>query len=138
MTAGRAKLEQALTECTLHTQVLGEAGAALPPAFSAAMVAVVATLPLSAPIAFVTAKPCFSPIFVGHQNLRHAVELTAVVTPAEEGGSIALNPETGTTTQGETVEDAVAKLQEATALYLKEFPMVSRGHAVVTTFSVHA
>ena len=60
MTAGRAKLEQALTECTLHAQVLGEAGAALPPAFSAAMVAVVATLPLSTPIAFVTAKPCFS------------------------------------------------------------------------------
>ena len=27
--------------------------------------------------------------------------LTAVITEAEEGGFIALNPETGTTTQGE-------------------------------------
>jgi len=41
MMAGRAKLEQALTECTLHAQVLGEAVAPLPSAFSAGMVAVV-------------------------------------------------------------------------------------------------
>ena len=33
------------------------------------------------------------------------MELTAVLTPAEEGGYVALNPETGTTTQGETVEE---------------------------------
>lgn len=30
------------------------------------------------------------------------MELTAVLTPAEEGGFIALNPETGTTSHGET------------------------------------
>jgi hypothetical protein len=29
--------------------------------------------------------------------------LTAVLMPAEESGFVALNPETGTTTQGETV-----------------------------------
>ncbi len=28
------------------------------------------------------------------------MQLTAVLTPAEEGGFVALNPETGTTTQG--------------------------------------
>ena len=56
------------------------------------------------------------------------MEFTAVLTPAEEGGYIALNPETGTTTQGETVEEAVANLREAAALYIEEFPMVSRGH----------
>jgi predicted RNase H-like HicB family nuclease len=66
------------------------------------------------------------------------MELTAVLTPAEEGGYVALNPETGTTTQGETVEEAVANLQEATALYLAEFPLASHGHPVVTTFSVPA
>lgn len=66
------------------------------------------------------------------------MELTAVLTPAEEGGYVALNPETGTTTQGETVEEAVANLQEATALYLSEFPLSTRGHPVVTTFSVPA
>lgn len=48
---------------------------------------------------------------------------TAALTPAEEGGFVALNPETGTTTQGETVEEAVANLREATALYLSEFPV---------------
>ena len=65
-----------------------------------------------------------------------AIELTAVLTPAEEGGYIALNPETGTTTQGETVEEAVANLKEATALYLKEFPLPAPGHPVITMFSL--
>ena len=49
------------------------------------------------------------------------VELTAVLTPADEGGYVAFNPETGTTTQGETVEEAIANLREATALYLFEW-----------------
>lgn len=66
------------------------------------------------------------------------MELTAVLTPAEEGGYIALNPETGTTTQGETVEEAVANLKEATALYLSEFPLPAPGHPVVTIFSLPA
>jgi len=64
------------------------------------------------------------------------MELTAVLTPAEEGGFVALNPETGTTTQGETIEDAVANLREATALYLSEFPLPVAGHPVVTVFTV--
>ena len=64
------------------------------------------------------------------------MELTAILTPAEEGGYIALNPETGTTTQGETVEEAIFNLQEATTLYLTEFPIFSHGHPLVTTFSV--
>jgi predicted RNase H-like HicB family nuclease len=66
------------------------------------------------------------------------MELTAVLTPAEEGGYVALNPETGTTTQGETVEEAITNLQEATALYLSEFPIPTPGHPLVTTFSVPA
>ena len=66
------------------------------------------------------------------------MELTAVLTPAEDGGYIALNPETGTTTQGETVEETIANLQEATALYLSEFPIQAPGHPLVTTFSLPA
>ncbi len=66
------------------------------------------------------------------------MELTAVLTHAEEGGYIALNPETGTTTQGETVEAAIANLTDATALYLSEFPLPARGHPLVTMFSVPA
>jgi predicted RNase H-like HicB family nuclease len=44
---------------------------------------------------------------------------TAVLMPAEEGGYIALNPETGTTTQGESIEESMANLQEATELYFE-------------------
>ncbi|MDP1610154.1 MAG: type II toxin-antitoxin system HicB family antitoxin [Sulfuritalea sp.] len=66
------------------------------------------------------------------------MELTAVLTLAEEGGYVALNPETGTTTQGETVEEAIANLQEATELYLSEFPISAPGHPLVTMFSIPA
>ena len=64
------------------------------------------------------------------------MELTAVLTPAEEGGSVALYPETGTTTQGETVGEAVANLAEATALFLSEFPTAIGGHPLVTMFTL--
>lgn len=62
--------------------------------------------------------------------------LTAVITEAEEGGFIALNPETGTTTQGENFQEAMQNLKEATSLYLDEFPMTVRSHPVMTTFEV--
>jgi predicted RNase H-like HicB family nuclease len=64
------------------------------------------------------------------------MELTAVLIPAEEGGYIAFNPETGTTTQGESVEEALACLREATELYLEEFPTKSHGKVLLTTFEV--
>lgn len=64
------------------------------------------------------------------------MQFTAVLTPAEEGGFVAMNPETGTTTQGDTVEAAISNLKEATALYLEEFPQASAGHPLVTMFSL--
>jgi predicted RNase H-like HicB family nuclease len=64
--------------------------------------------------------------------------LTAVLMPAEEGGFVALNPETGSTSQGETVPEALYNLREATALYLEEFPLESSGQPLVTTFEVAA
>ena len=64
------------------------------------------------------------------------MELTAILTPAEEDGYVALNPETGTSAQGETIEEAIANLTEATALYLSEFPLPAPGHPLVTMFSV--
>ena len=66
------------------------------------------------------------------------MQLTAVLIPAEEGGFVALNPETGTTTQGEWIEEALANLQEATDLYLEEFPVISYGKPLLTTFEVSA
>jgi predicted RNase H-like HicB family nuclease len=62
--------------------------------------------------------------------------LTAVLVPAAEGGYVATNPETGTTTQGETVEEALANLREAAELYLEEFPLQSAGQPLVTTIEV--
>ncbi len=64
------------------------------------------------------------------------MELSAVITPAAEGGYVALNPETGTTTQGETIEEALANLREATELYLEEFPLFSAGRPLLTSFQV--
>ena len=64
--------------------------------------------------------------------------LTAVLIPAAEGGFVAYNPETGTTTQGESVPEAISNLREATELYLEEFPMEQTGQALLTTFEVAA
>lgn len=64
--------------------------------------------------------------------------LTAILIPAAEGGFTALNPETGTTSQGETIEDSLANLREATVLYLEEFPATFTGRPLVTTFEVAA
>lgn len=47
--------------------------------------------------------------------------MTAVIFPGETGRwLVAYNPETGTTTQGKTVEQALRNLKEATSLYLEE------------------
>ncbi len=62
--------------------------------------------------------------------------LTAVLTPAPEGGFVAFNPETGTTTQGETIAEALANLKEAAELYLEEFPLNVAGAPLLTTFEV--
>lgn len=43
-------------------------------------------------------------------------------------------PEVGTTSQGETIEEAVANLREATELYLEEFPLTETEHPIVTLF----
>ena len=51
------------------------------------------------------------------------MQVTAVLSPADEGGYIACDPETRTTTQGETIEEALANLKEAVELYLIEFPI---------------
>jgi predicted RNase H-like HicB family nuclease len=43
-------------------------------------------------------------------------------------------PEVGALSQGRTFEEAVANLQEATELYLEEFPPVDHGRPFVTVF----
>jgi predicted RNase H-like HicB family nuclease len=51
---------------------------------------------------------------------------------------VALCPEVGTASQGETIEKAVENLQEATELYLEEFPMDQTSRPLMTTFEVSA
>ena len=62
--------------------------------------------------------------------------LTAVLMHAPDGGYTAFNPETGTTTEGESVEEALANLREATELYVETFPLAVVAHPLITTFSV--
>ena len=64
------------------------------------------------------------------------MELTAVLIRDEQGGFTAMNPETGSTTQGETVENALENLREATELYLEEFPLKNKSKALLTTIEV--
>jgi len=63
--------------------------------------------------------------------------LTAVIYPGEtKRWLVAYNPETGTTTQGKTVEQALRNLKEAVSLYLEENPAPVRPGAILTTFEV--
>jgi predicted RNase H-like HicB family nuclease len=65
------------------------------------------------------------------------VQLSAVIYPDQESDwLVAHNPETGTTTQGKTFEEALANLKEATELYLSEFPLHLKGKPILTTFEV--
>jgi predicted RNase H-like HicB family nuclease len=50
------------------------------------------------------------------------MQTTATLTPAKEGGFVALDPDTGTVSQGETEEEALANLHDAGELYREEFP----------------
>jgi len=45
-------------------------------------------------------------------------------------------PEVGTASQGKTIEESVKNLQEATGLYLEEFPSKETQHPFLTTFEV--
>lgn len=63
------------------------------------------------------------------------VTLTAVVH-REEDVYVAECPEVGTASQGETIEEAVQNLKEATELYLEEFPLDRSDRSFVTTFEV--
>ena len=64
------------------------------------------------------------------------MQLCAVLTPAEEGGYIAHNPETLTTTEGETIEEALANLKEAVELYLEVAPLRVRGNVLLSTITI--
>ena len=64
------------------------------------------------------------------------MQVTAILTHAEKGGHVAYNAETGTTSQGETIDDALANLHIAVELYLEEFPMTFGPAPLVTTLNI--
>jgi predicted RNase H-like HicB family nuclease len=67
------------------------------------------------------------------------MELPAVLSPApEEGGTWRSTLKQAPTTQGETVEEALANPREATALYLEGFPLSVTGRPLLTTFQIPA
>ncbi|MEK6922483.1 MAG: type II toxin-antitoxin system HicB family antitoxin [Nanoarchaeota archaeon] len=60
---------------------------------------------------------------------------TAIIQK-DEDMYVAQCAEVGTTSQGSTVEEAIANLKEATELYLEEFPLKGSSHPILTTFEV--
>ena len=60
---------------------------------------------------------------------------TAVIHK-EEDLYVAQCPEVGTASQGSTIQEAVRNLQEATELYLEEFPLEDIERPLLTTFEV--
>jgi predicted RNase H-like HicB family nuclease len=55
---------------------------------------------------------------------------------SEPGVYVAECPEIGTASQGDTIEEAMANLREATELYLEETSASGNRHPFVTTFEV--
>ena len=60
---------------------------------------------------------------------------TAIVYK-EDNMYIAECPEVGTVDQGETIEQAIAGLKEATRLYLEEFPLPQTSPRFITNIEV--
>ena len=59
-----------------------------------------------------------------------------VILHKEDDMYIAECPEVGTVDQGETIEQAIAGLREATRLYLEEFPLPEISLRLVTSIEV--
>lgn len=69
-------------------------------------------------------------------SMTKTITLTATLTP-EEGGFVARCLELDVTSEGDTVEEALAMLRETVELYLEDEPVPeSLGHPVVTSFDV--
>jgi predicted RNase H-like HicB family nuclease len=60
----------------------------------------------------------------------------AVIVYKEDDMYIAECPEIGTVDQGETIEEAIAGLREATRLYLEEFSLPETSPRFVTSIEV--
>ena len=64
------------------------------------------------------------------------VQNFTVIIYKEDDMYIAECPEVGTVDQGETIEQAIAGLKEATRLYLEEFPLPKTSPRFITNIEV--
>ncbi|MGC9528475.1 MAG: type II toxin-antitoxin system HicB family antitoxin [Limnospira sp.] len=62
--------------------------------------------------------------------------LTAIIYK-EDDMYVAECPEVGTVDQGETIEEAIANLKEATRLYLEECPLEETSPRLVTSIEIN-
>lgn len=69
-------------------------------------------------------------------ELRKVMHTFTAVLHKEDDLYVAQCPETGTVSQGNSIEEALSNLREATELYLEEFPLANTGRPLVTTFEV--
>ena len=69
------------------------------------------------------------------QITKRTQTLTAILYK-EEDVYVAECPEVGTASQGESIEEAITNLKEATELYLEEFPFPETSPRLLTTFEV--
>jgi len=65
----------------------------------------------------------------------HKQTFTAILHK-EDNIYVAECPEVETVSQGDTVDEAVINLKEATALYLEEFPLKKFPKPLMTTFEI--
>ena len=64
------------------------------------------------------------------------MEILTAIVQKEEDVYVATCPEVGTASQGDSIEEAIANLKEATELYLEEFPLKRKERPMFTTFEV--
>jgi predicted RNase H-like HicB family nuclease len=64
------------------------------------------------------------------------IQSFTVIIHKEDDMYIAECPEVGTVDQGETIEQAIAGLKEATRLYLEEFPLPQTSPRFITNIEV--
>jgi predicted RNase H-like HicB family nuclease len=64
------------------------------------------------------------------------METFTAVIQKDEDMYVAKCTEVGTVSQGNTIEEAVNNLKEATELYLEEFPLEEKHRSLITTFDI--
>lgn len=70
-----------------------------------------------------------------HVLIDNKMAFTAIIQK-EDDNYVAFCPEVGTTSQGGSIEEALANLKESTALYLKEFPISEEEKPLLTVFEI--